>query len=185
MESLKTGDIMTMQAALSLRRSLAGFFLPESTTIQEAQASLEWTHWKGMTEFKINGLVANGVWDQVKRPADKLVVGTKILFKRKIGENGEVEKYKCRIVARGFQQVKGLHFQETSLPTPAAASIRMIRATGAVEDLELRHLDVEQALIRAYVEEIYTEQLEEHQVFPGAVGELNKTIYGLVQAGQC
>ena len=34
-------------------------------------------------------------------------------------------------------------------------------------------------------EEIYIEIPEEFQEFPGAVGRLNKAIYGLVQAGRC
>ena len=33
---------------------------------------------------------------------DKLVVGTKMLYKRKIGKEGKVEKYNYRLVAQGF-----------------------------------------------------------------------------------
>lgn len=39
----------------------------------------------------MDGLKRNGVWDQVKRPDERLVVGTKMIFKRKIGENGKVD----------------------------------------------------------------------------------------------
>ena len=48
------------------------------------------------------GMVKNCVYKQVARPKDKLVVGTKMLYKRKIGQDGKVEKYKCPLVVHGF-----------------------------------------------------------------------------------
>lgn len=54
-------------------------------------------------EVEINGLVANRVWGQVEHAVDKFVMGTKIPFKRNIGQNGEVEKYKCRTMAQIFR----------------------------------------------------------------------------------
>ena len=70
-------------------------------------------------------------------------------------------------------------------PTPATMSIRMLLAMAAAKDGELRHFDAEQAFFKADIdEEIYIEIPEEFQEFPGAVGRLNKAIYGLVQAGR-
>ena len=51
---------------------------------------------------------------------------------------------------------------------------------------ELRHFDAEQAFLKADIEEeICIEIPEEFQEFPGAVGRLNKAIYGLLHAGRC
>ena len=56
----------------------------------------------------------------------------------------------------------------------------------AAKDGELRHFDAEKAFLKADIdEEIYIEIPEESQEFPGAVGRLNKAIYGLVEAGRC
>ena len=56
----------------------------------------------------------------------------------------------------------------------------------AAKDRELRHFDAEEAFLNADIdEEIYIEIPEEFQEFPGALGRLNKVIYGLVQAGRC
>ena len=56
----------------------------------------------------------------------------------------------------------------------------------AAKDGELRHFDAEQVFLKADIdEEIYIEIPEEFHEFPGAVGRLNKAIYGLVQAGRC
>ena len=62
----------------------------------------------------------------------------------------------------------------------------MLLAIAAAKEGELRHFDAEQAFLKADIdEEIYIEIPEEFQEFPGAVGRLNKVIYGLVQAGRC
>ena len=68
----------------------------------------------------------------------------------------------------------------------AHASNRVLLAMAAAKDGELRHFDAEQAFLKADIdEEIYIEISEEFQEFPGAVGQLNKAIYGLVQVGRC
>ncbi|CAN0255023.1 unnamed protein product, partial [Ascophyllum nodosum] len=102
------------------------------------------------------GMVENCVYKQVARPKDKLVVGAKMLYKRKIRQDGKVEKYKCRIVAQGFWQVKGVHYTEKYSPTPATASIRMLLVTAAAKDGKLRHFDAEPAFLKADIDqEIY------------------------------
>ena len=106
----------------------------------------------------MNGQINNGVWVQVERPKRKTVLGTKTLFKRKIGKDGQIEKYKCRFVTQGFRQVKGSHHHESSSPTPTASSMRAVLATAAVKNWELRHIEVEQAYLQADIdEEIYIE----------------------------
>ena len=82
--------------------------------------------------------------------------------------------------------MEGVHYTEKYSLTPATAPIRMLLAMAAAKDGELRHFDAEQAFLKADIdEEIYIEIPEEFQEFPGAVGRLNKAIYGLVQAGRC
>ena len=115
------------------------------------------------------------------------MVGTKVLYKRKIGQDGKVEKYKCRLVAQGFwPQVESVHYTETYSPTPATGSIPMLLAMAAAKDGELRHSDAEEVFLKADIdEEEYIETSEKFQELPGAVGRLNKDIYELVQAGRC
>ncbi|CAN0128326.1 unnamed protein product, partial [Ascophyllum nodosum] len=69
---------------------------------RQAMESHEWDEWRKAEETEMLGMVENCVYDQVARPKDKLVIGTKMLYKRKIGQDGKVEKYKCRLVAQGF-----------------------------------------------------------------------------------
>ena len=44
----------------------------------------------------------------VDRPVGKPVITSKWVFKKKRGLTGKVEKYKARLVARGFMQEEGV-----------------------------------------------------------------------------
>ncbi|CAN0408895.1 unnamed protein product, partial [Ascophyllum nodosum] len=101
---------------------------------RQAMESPEWDEWRKVEETEILGMVENCVYKQVARPKDKLVVGTKMLYKRKIGQDGKVEKHKCRLVAQGLWQVEGVHYTETYSPTLAIASIRILLAMAAAKD---------------------------------------------------
>ena len=85
---------------------------------------------------------------------------------------------------QGFRLVKGLHYHESSSPTPTASSMSAVLATAAVKGWELRHIDVEQAYLQADIDgKIYIEVPEDYRAFPNAVGLLRKEIYRLVQSG--
>lgn len=60
----------------------------------------------------MDGQIARGVWEAVNYPKGKPLLGTKIVFKRKIDENGNIEKYIDRLLAQRFRQVKGVHYEE-------------------------------------------------------------------------
>ena len=61
-------------------------------------------------EAKMQSLQGNDVWELVKLPEDRKPVGSRWMFKVKRNEHGEVERYKARLVAQGFTQVKGADY---------------------------------------------------------------------------
>ena len=157
---------------------------PEPTNISEARASPEWPHWETAIKRELDGQIARGVWQLTDRPKGKTVLGTKMVFKRKLDQHGRIEKYKCRLVAQGFRQVKGVHYIESSSPTPAQASIRMVFGIIATLGWEARQLDVDMAYLEADVEEeIYIELPETCRESKSQVGLLKKAMYGLIHAG--
>ena len=72
---------------------------------------------------EIQSLDENHVWDLVESPKDRQVVGTKWVFRRKVGENGVVERYKARLVAQGYSQKFGQDYEETFSPLVRFESI--------------------------------------------------------------
>ena len=73
-------------------------------------------------------IVKNSAWEIVPRPVDKLVVGSRWIYKVKQATDGIVEKYKARFVARGFSHIEGIHYDETFALVVRYSSIRSILA---------------------------------------------------------
>ena len=89
---------------------LASYLPDEPTTFHEAKVSPEWPQWRGLLKREMDGQGARGMRKVVDRPKRKTVIGSKTVFERKVGQDGRVEKYKCRFVAQGFRQIKGIHY---------------------------------------------------------------------------
>ena len=66
------GGQMAMQATLDI---------PEPRNRWQAMESQEWDEWWKAEDTEMLGMVENCVYKQVARPEDKLVVGTKMLYK--------------------------------------------------------------------------------------------------------
>ena len=58
----------------------------------------------------------NGTWELVKAPENKNVIGCKWVFKTKYDVNGEINRFKARLVAQGFTQQPGIDYNEVSAP---------------------------------------------------------------------
>src|SRR5436190_12165342 len=71
--------------------------------------------------------------------------------------DGSTERFKARLVARGFSQVHGQDYTETFAPTVQMDTLRLFLATVAAEDLECAQFDIKNAFTEAHLKEkIYT-----------------------------
>jgi hypothetical protein len=53
---------------------------------------------------EIEAIERNKTWDLVDFPIDKTSIGVKWVYKTKLNEKIKIEKYKERLVAKGFSQ---------------------------------------------------------------------------------
>ncbi|TFY75537.1 hypothetical protein EWM64_g8475, partial [Hericium alpestre] len=114
-----------------------------------------------------------------------MVVNSKWIFRIKRGPNGEVEKYKARLVVKGFTQVEGIDFDETFAPVVKFTSLRMLLALVAKKDLEVHQMDVKTTYLHGELEEeIYLQPPAGFGVPESKVWKLIKSVYGLKQAGR-
>jgi hypothetical protein len=79
----------------------------------------------------------NEAWGIVEFPSRRKSVGSKWLFNKKFNAQGKVEKYKSRLVAKGYSWVEGIDFGEIFSPIAKLTSIRFLLSIAAAFDLEV------------------------------------------------
>ena len=119
-------------------------------------------------------------------PGCKLL-GYKWIFKRKMKVDGSINKYKARLIIKGYWQREGLDYFDTYSLVTRINSIRMIIAIAVLRNLEIHQMDVKTAFLNGDLdEEIYMEQPKSF-IAPGQenkVCKLVKSLYGLKQASK-
>ena len=96
--------------------------------------------------------------------------------------DGSIDKYKARLVIKGYKQKEGLDYFDTYSLVTRISSIRMLIAIAVIHNLEIHQMDVKTAFLNGDLdEEIYMEQPEGF-IVPGQekkVCRLIKSLYGL------
>ncbi|KAF7808226.1 sacsin isoform X2 [Senna tora] len=150
------------------------------TNIHEA---LQHPRWKEAVNEEIKALQKNETWELTHLPPDKHPVGCKWIFNIKYKADGSIERYKARLVARGYTQTYGLDYQETFAPVAKLNTIRVLFSLAVNLDWNLHQLDIKNAFLNGDLEEeVYMD------VPPGLKNEnklvckLKKSLYGLKQS---
>ena len=160
----------------------------EPTTFEEATGCPEKAKWKEAMGKEIKSLKDNKVWELTTLPPGKKGIGCKWVYKVKTNSGGSIERYKARLVARGFDQKFGSDYDETFCPVVRLESLRTLIALSSQRGLELHHVDVQTAFLNGTLQEdIYMKQPEgyEKQGEEDLVCKLSKSIYGLKQSSRC
>ena len=101
--------------------------------------------------------------------------------------DGSIDKFKAKLVAKGFKQKANLDFFDTFSPVTRITSIRLLIAITTIFYLKIHQMNVKTAFLNGDLEkEIYMDQPEGF-VEPGQenkVCKLTKSRYGLKQAPQ-
>jgi hypothetical protein len=112
------------------------------------------------------------------------VVGCKWVYKIKRKQDGSLDRYKERLVAKGFKQRYGIDYEDTFSPVVKIATIHIILSIVVSKGWSLRHFDVQNAFLHGYLEEeVYMQQPlgYENTGQPNYVCKLDKALYGLKQ----
>ncbi|KAI0992340.1 hypothetical protein K3495_g15846, partial [Podosphaera aphanis] len=73
--------------------------------------------WKKAIDEEIQALTLNQTWEEVFVPTDANLISTKWVFTVKLKPDGTLDRFKARLVARGFTQRFGIDYKETFAPT--------------------------------------------------------------------
>jgi Reverse transcriptase (RNA-dependent DNA polymerase) len=141
--------------------------------------------WKAAIEEEIRALVANNTWCEEQAPKGANLVSTKWVFTTKTDVHGVVERFKARLVARGFSQIFGEDYDQTFAPTVRTDTLRIFLAMVAAGNLECRQYDVKNAFTESFLKErIYLSPPKGVHVTPGLQLRVLRSLYGLKQSAR-
>jgi hypothetical protein len=136
--------------------------------------------WEAAMDEEYNALMENQTWDLVPLPKGRKLVRCRWIFRTKMATNGEISKYKSRLVAKGYSQVHGIDYTETFAPVAKMDSIRLVLAIATSRHWEVHQMDVKSAFLHEDLkEEIYMEHPQGYVHDSSLVCRLKKSLYGL------
>ncbi|KAL4335653.1 hypothetical protein GQ457_07G001670 [Hibiscus cannabinus] len=170
-----------------LQENQEGMMEDDPINFHHAMQSINSQKWIDAMQEEYKSMQDNKVWELVSLPEGEKPIGCKWIFKTNRDANGNVERYKALLVAKGYTQKEGIDFLETFSPVSSKDSFRTIMALVAHFDLELHQMDVKTAFHNGDIEEtIYMVQPENFESGDpkNIVCKLTKSIYGLKQASR-
>jgi hypothetical protein len=151
-------------------------------TIVKAFASPDADDWKEAVHSEMDSILSNRTWDLVDRPYGCKPVCCKWVFKKKIRLDGTIDKYKTRLVAKGYTQKKGKDFFYTYSPIARLTTIHVLLSLTASHGLLIHQMNVKTTFLNGELEaEIYMTQSDGFVVKgqEDNVCKLVKFLYGL------
>jgi hypothetical protein len=171
--------------------------------IEQALASPYGPQWREAAEAETQSLIDLKTWeitslDQVT--PERTLVDNKWVFKVKINDKQELDKFKARLCARGFTEIEGQDYKETFAPVARLSTFRLVLALSAGEGWYHTHIDIKTAFLNSTLKEpiymvmpkfVFEYYQSKYGMFEGKTYEqanvalkLIKSIYGLKQAGR-
>ncbi|GJU93741.1 retrovirus-related pol polyprotein from transposon TNT 1-94 [Tanacetum coccineum] len=81
------------------------------------------------------------VWELVKRPIRRNIIGVKWLWKKKTNAKNTVIRNKSCLVAKGFRQEEGIDFKESFSPVARLEAVKMHDEWPIIDDFQQTSLD--------------------------------------------
>lgn len=98
-------------------------------------------------------------------PKGTKTIGVKWLYKTKLNEKGEVDKFKAQIVAKGYTQQFRIDYTEVFAPVAHWDTIRMVLALAAHKGWNVYQLDVRSVFLHGELKEaVYIDQPQGYKV---------------------
>ena len=114
----------------------------DDPTLNQAMACIHRERWLEAMLEELHSLSEHGVFELCELPAGCRPLPAKWVLKIKRGAQGEIDCFKARYVAKGFEQFYGVDFFETLAPVGTYATLRALLSVCVVWDLETRYVDI-------------------------------------------
>lgn len=158
----------------------------EPRSFREAVSSPQCNEWKSAMNEEIMSHHENGTWELTKLPLHRKAIGSKWIYKCKVDENGELVRFKARLVAQGFCQKYGSDYDLVFAPVVRQVTFRAMLTLASTRKMMTKHVDIKTAYLYGQLqEEIYMRQPPGYESGNNdEVCRLRRSLYGLKQAAR-
>ncbi|MFM2290751.1 MAG: hypothetical protein RIS29_564, partial [Bacteroidota bacterium] len=162
---------------------------PPPKTIKELLLSPFASKWVAATMSEYNALINKGVWTVVDRPKGVNIITCKWIWTYKENVDGSVSRFKARLVARGFTQRYGIHYDKTFSPVVKIQSVRTLLAAAFLAKMHIHVFDIDVAYLNGEMDIVNYMKMPQGFEQYNEKGEpmvcnLKKGLYGTKQAGR-
>jgi len=96
----------------------------------------------------MDSILENNTWVLVDLPPGCKPITSKWIFKRKKRVDGTIERFKARLVIRGFNKKHDIDYFDTYAPVARIATIRVLIALVAIQKLVIHQMDVKNCIFK-------------------------------------
>ena len=152
--------------------------------LHEAKQSPEWPEWEQAIRTELDQLEKMGTWELVEKPRGVVPIANKFVFTKKHNKEGNLLKYKARLVTKGCFQRPGQDYVKTHSPIVRLETIRVLLAIAVKHKLIIYQMDIKGTYLNGVLKEkVYMKQPEGFDDRSRCICQLIKMLYSLKQAG--
>lgn len=119
---------------------------PKPTTMNQAMHDPNWRY--AMSD-EFDSQVGNHTWDLVPYSPEMNIIGCRWVFEVKTLSNGKLDRYKARLMEKGFHQKWGLDFLETFSSVIKSTMIHLVVGVAVGKSWPVKQVDVNTAFYKA------------------------------------
>jgi hypothetical protein len=124
----------------------------DTPTLREGMSRDDSHLWRNAVQTEIETLKARETWELAPRPPRTHVLPSQMVLRIKRQPNGDVDRYKARLVALGCLQ-REEDYDETFSPVVDFTTVRIALALAVREKMHVHHVDVTGAFLYGDLEE--------------------------------
>jgi hypothetical protein len=185
----------TSDEAVSVQSFVSSLIPLESDplTLDGAKASFVWPQWLAALNAEYASLWKHNVFGPLVTNLTSKPVGFRLIFTKKRNAEGQVVRYKVRLVAQGFSQCPGVDYTFTYSPVMDSGTFQYLLSMAVQYSLDTQLLDVVTAYLYGPLDaDIHIRpppdflKADPFEDTPGSYSglKLQKALYGLKQAGR-
>ena len=152
------------------------------STYKEAMNSPYKNQWNKAMKLELDNIRKHKVWSLVERPKHKKPISVRWVYRHRPHKEKDEERFRARLVARGFTQRPGEDYGEIFSPVMRWDSLRLLLALCAAKKMYSKQFDISVAFLHAPLkEELYCNQPVGFSDKTQRVCRLHKSLYGIKQ----